>query len=1036
MGTQFLTRTGRVLRSTFDRIRRGAAAHALVAPPSCTGPAGCRIEPLEPRTLLSPIPLGPQFRVNTTTPGDQDRAAVASDTQGDLVVAWVNGSDIHAQRYAAGGVPQGSEFTVNSTTYLDPLPLSPPRASPAVAMDDSGDSVVTWFGRDSNFNLSVEAQRFNAAGLPQGSEIQVYSLGYPGYRYSRQPSVAMDAGGDFVVTWAGGTGPGLGSAKFQLYNAAGVPQGGPHGVAAALSGMNPSVAMNAAGSFVIAYPWLNDVVFARQYGPTGAPQGQPVSVNAYSGAAGIAEPSLAMDAGGNFVVAWNNSNPLAVEARRFSAGGIALGNAFTVSTTGSPPKVSMTPAGDFVVASQDFAQQYSAAGIAQGAPVQFNTSGPVSAPSVSLNADGDLAVAWTGVDPDGSAGIAARRLSLSVAISGVVFDDSDADGVRAGGEPGLGAWTVYLDQNGNGQLDLGAPQTTASSNVPQTIEPAEFDRVVRHVFPSVVDGSLSAGNLVGTLTDVNVTLGISFGRSGDLSAVLVSPAGTRVTLFNAVGGAGSNFTNTTFDDQAATSITAGSAPFTGTFRPQGTLAAFNGEDPRGAWAVEVTNRNVGFQGTIDAFSITFTTTGETRTTTGAGGNYSFSELRRGGYLVREVQQAGWIPSAPPVGATAVILKGGAAASVDFGNYQLGSISGAVFNDLDADGVRGKGEAGIPGWLIYQDLDADGAYNAGGAKNIVSPDVPRTFEPALPARSNTTVSGIVGRVTDIDLTLDLSVPLKGDVDAILYNAAGDSIVLFPSYPASSGNLNQLTFDDQAADDFTKASPPYSGSFRPAMPLSKLAGSDPNGTWTLEVTSNSGLPLDHGVLNGWSVTLTTSPEPSVTTDANGDYAFTSLRPGSYVVGEQPAGGWQQTLPAGGPYSVALTSGRALTGCDFANTFSVKEVAVNQRDSAAAAATLTGALPAPFPNTFGVDDIGGGTMDDRYENFNVILPNAWRRRHRQRRLARTCGIASAPRARCGRTLHKDARPGADGAADGPLHADYPAHCADPANFCQEPG
>lgn len=77
-------------------------------------------------------------------------------------------------------------------------------------------------------------------------------------------------------------------------------------------------------------------------------------------------------------------------------------------------------------------------------------------------------------------------------------------------------------------------------------------------------------------------------------------------LFTYVGGTGNNFTNTTLDDDAATSITAGAAPFTGTFRPEGSLATFNGLNPNGTWALRITDDELILFGTLNSWSLTIT----------------------------------------------------------------------------------------------------------------------------------------------------------------------------------------------------------------------------------------------------------------------------------------------------------------------------------------------------------------------------------------------------------------------------------------------
>ncbi len=91
--------------------------------------------------------------------------------------------------------------------------------------------------------------------------------------------------------------------------------------------------------------------------------------------------------------------------------------------------------------------------------------------------------------------------------------------------------------------------------------------------------------------------------------------------------------------------------------------------------------------------------------TDANGNYSFTNLTDGNYTVGEVIQPGWIQTAPAVSTTGsatytVNISGGnAVTDEDFGNFQLGSVSGTKFEDLNANGVRDTGEAGLAGWQI-------------------------------------------------------------------------------------------------------------------------------------------------------------------------------------------------------------------------------------------------------------------------------------------------------------------------------------------------
>ena len=69
------------------------------------------------------------------------------------------------------------------------------------------------------------------------------------------------------------------------------------------------------------------------------------------------------------------------------------------------------------------------------------------------------------------------------------------------------------------------------------------------------------------IQDVNVTVNITHPWVEDLGFGIVSPDGTFVFLSDANGGSGDNYIDTVFDDQALESITNGTAPFTGSYRP-------------------------------------------------------------------------------------------------------------------------------------------------------------------------------------------------------------------------------------------------------------------------------------------------------------------------------------------------------------------------------------------------------------------------------------------------------------------------------------
>jgi subtilisin-like proprotein convertase family protein len=91
------------------------------------------------------------------------------------------------------------------------------------------------------------------------------------------------------------------------------------------------------------------------------------------------------------------------------------------------------------------------------------------------------------------------------------------------------------------------------------------------------------------IADINVTVNLFHTFDGDLQIKLVGPDNTEVILSDENGGSGSNYTDTVFDDDASVNISSGSAPFTGSFIPDGDLNDFNGLSSAGDWKLVITD---------------------------------------------------------------------------------------------------------------------------------------------------------------------------------------------------------------------------------------------------------------------------------------------------------------------------------------------------------------------------------------------------------------------------------------------------------------
>ena len=445
--------------------------------------------------------------VNTFTTDRQGGATVAMEANGDFVVAWHSaaqdgsGYGVYAQRFDAAGVVQGAEFRVNTVTQAAQL-------SPAVAMDADGHFVVAWQSRDQDgSNDGIYAQRYNAAGVAQGEEFRVNVTTAD---RQRAPAVAMDADGDFVVAWhSNGQDGGNDGVYARRYNAAGVAQGSEFLVntTTANAQNTAAVAIDADGDFVVAWQSRDqdgnsDGIYAQRYNAAGVAQGGEFRVNTTT-AGGQRDAAVAMDADGDFVVAWQSygqdGSGDGVYAQRYNAAGLAQGPEFRVNTTTannqSLASVAMDADGDFLVSWQSsgqdgsfegvYAQRYNAAGVAQGQEYRvnaFNTNAQNN-PAVAMDADGDATVVWRSRGQDGDRdGVFMARLTatdgaranldldLSAAGSGfstvfragdgqVAISDSDV-GLAGAARTGAGTITAVL----GGVADGGAESLTLAGS--------------------------------------------------------------------------------------------------------------------------------------------------------------------------------------------------------------------------------------------------------------------------------------------------------------------------------------------------------------------------------------------------------------------------------------------------------------------------------------------------------------------------------------------------------------------------------------------
>lgn len=107
------------------------------------------------------------------------------------------------------------------------------------------------------------------------------------------------------------------------------------------------------------------------------------------------------------------------------------------------------------------------------------------------------------------------------------------------------------------------------------------------------------------------------------------------------------------------------------------------------------------------WTINLSGTVNTSVSTDPDGSYTFADLPAGIYNLTESQQDGWTQTTPNPG-TINLANGQAVTGRNFGNFELVTISGKKFNDLNGDHLRTNTttDPNLPNWIIRLDREND------------------------------------------------------------------------------------------------------------------------------------------------------------------------------------------------------------------------------------------------------------------------------------------------------------------------------------------
>lgn len=200
---------------------------------------------------------------------------------GEFVVVWTDNRDrsffIYGQRYSSLGESMGGNFKIvapqgwNSTYYR-----------PTVSINPKGDFVITWTATFSQTRREIHAVRVSSKNEILASAFKVNdsdSTAFPSF-----PDVAMDAAGDFVITWQEQRSESQ-DIYAQRYNFKGEASGSNFRVNETrgqyFKGL-PKVAMNLSEKFIVA--WLDSRfsltrIYLQYYDQSGDPEGSNIRLD-------------------------------------------------------------------------------------------------------------------------------------------------------------------------------------------------------------------------------------------------------------------------------------------------------------------------------------------------------------------------------------------------------------------------------------------------------------------------------------------------------------------------------------------------------------------------------------------------------------------------------------------------------------------------------------------------------------------------------------------------------------------------------------
>jgi subtilisin-like proprotein convertase family protein len=419
---------------------------------------------------------------------------------------------------------------------------------------------------------------------------------------------------------------------------------------------------------------------------------------------------------------------------------------------------------------------------------------------------------------------------------------------------------------------------------------------------STTSSAINVGT-TGTIDQVEVLgLTIEHTYASDVTAVLVSPQGTRVELFAAVCGGGAwTAANTGFGIAQSAAGAMGSVcpPGQATYRPEeASLAVFAGQQGQGTWTLEVSDGGQYDVGKLDGWQLRITlnsagcgaapsaTAASTSTATGTATNMSTGTPTMTSTSTRTATQTATNTRQPASTATTTNTAAATATRTTTATNTSQPATATATRTNTSTSVPTRTATRTATSTATRTVTSTPTRTATRTPTVApsatrtpigaatqtpvtgsscsatyaSADVPR----AVPDQGTTTSILTVndtGNVAQVEVRgLNLAHTYASDITVFLISPQGTRVELF-SHKCGSNVWNQgntgFGLKQSATTAMGVTCPPGTGTYKPAGDLGSLVGQQAKGTWKLEVNDTGA--YDVGTLYAWSLWINYSNSP---------------------------------------------------------------------------------------------------------------------------------------------------------------------------------